>query len=317
MIPVQQISLGRTGLTVSALCFGAMNLGSSVDKAASFRLLDTFVDEGGTFLDTSNNYAHWVAGCTGDESETLLGEWLHATGKRNAVQIATKVGFDRHGAGAGLTARQIEYWCDESLRKLRTDVIDLYYAHVDDPHTPPEETMDAFTRLRKKGKIRALGASNHYAWRLAEIRRACDQNGLDPYTVLQQKFTYLFAQGGISRPYPYNVNAGIEHLRYLAQADMPLVAYSCLASGGYADNARLPANYIQGERLATLNRMAAEKGVPPSTLVLAWMLRSVRFADRPRIVPLFSSSCVEHLRENLRAVDLVLDTAEVAALNEA
>lgn len=147
-----------------------MNSGTSVDKETSFRLLDAFADAGGTFIDTSNNYAYWLG--TGDESETLLGECFEKSGKRDKIVLATKVGFDRHGVGQGLKKHQIEYWCDESLCKLKTDVIDLYYAHVDDMDTPVEEYMEAFNSLIKKGKVRAIGGSNYYTWRLAEVKHA-------------------------------------------------------------------------------------------------------------------------------------------------
>ncbi len=312
---MKQVTLGNSGLTVSEMCMGAMNFGTLVDKETSFRLLDAFVDAGGTFLDTSNNYAHWLG--TGDESETLLGEWFRQSGKRDRIVLATKVGFDRHGVGAGLKKHQIEYWCDESLRKLKTDVIDLYYAHVDDMDTPIEEYMEAFDSLIQKGKVRAIGGSNYYTWRLAEVRHTCEQNHLTNYSVLQQRFTYLFAKGGIQRPYPYNENAGIEKLRYLARNNMPLVAYSCMAGGGYADNSRIPEQYIRGERLEVLNRMAAEKQISPDSLVIAWMLHSQRFADRPQIIPLFSSSKVEHLLHNVAAAEISLTNEEVRILNEA
>lgn len=312
---MKQIMLGDTGLRVSEMCMGAMNFGTFVDKPTSFTLLDAFVDAGGSFIDTSNNYAHWAG--TGDESETLLGEWLQKTGKRDQIVLATKVGFDRHGAGQGLKKHQIEYWCDESLRKLKTDVIDLYYAHVDDFDTPVEEYMEAFNSLLKKGKVRAIGGSNYYTWRLAEVKQVCEQNGWTSYGVLQQRFSYLFERGGIQRPYPFNEAAGIEKLRYLARYHIPLVAYSCMARGGYNDHLRLPEAYQTGERLRVLDQMAQEKHITPAALVIAWMLHSVCFADRPRIIPLFSSSKLEHLMENIKAADITLANEEVNLLNEA
>lgn len=314
---MKQIPLGRSGLTVSEMCMGAMNFGTYVDEKTAFRLLDAFVDAGGTFIDTSNNYAHWAPGAVGDESETLLGRWFAQSGKRDQVVLATKVGFDRKGVGAGLRAQQIERWCDESLRNMGVEAIDLYYAHVDDMNTPVEETMEAFDRLLRKGKVRALGASNYYTWRLCEVREACEKNGFADYTVLQQRYSYLFMENGLKNPYPYNEAASTEKLRYLAKYGMPLVAYSCNASGGYADESRLPAGFIKGERLETLKKLAAEKGVAPNVLQLAWMLHSWRFADRPLIVPLFSASSMAHLEENLSAAGVSLTTEEAALLNEA
>ncbi len=314
---MKRISLGRSGLTVSEMCMGAMNFGTYVDEASSAQLLDAFLDAGGNFIDTSNNYAHWAPGAVGDESEKLLGRWLAQSGKRNEVVLATKVGFDRHGVGAGLRAAQIERWCDESLRNLKTDVIDLYYAHVDDMNTPVEETMEAFDRLLRKGKVRAIGASNYYTWRLCEVREACEKYGFADYTVLQQRYSYLFMENGLKSPYPYNEAASTEKLRYLAKYGLPLVAYSCNAGGGYADEARLPKGFVKGERLEALQNMAAEKGVPANVLQLAWMLHSWRFADRPQIVPLFSAGSLAHLEENLSAAEVQLTTEEAAFLNEA
>lgn len=312
---MKKVTLGDSGLSVSEVCLGAMMFGTAIDQERSFQLLDAFADNGGTFLDTSNNYAHWAG--TGDESETLLGQWFQRTGKRNEMILASKVGFDRHGVGQGLKKHQIEYWCNESLRKLKTDHIDLYYAHVDDMDTPIEEYMEAFNSLIRKGKVRAIGGSNYYTWRLAEVRNTCEKAGLTSFSVLQQRFTYLFAKGGIQRPYPFNENAGVEKLRYLAKYNIPLVAYSCLAGGGYEDNRRLPDQYLRGDRLDLLNRMAKEKGITPNSLVIAWMLNSQRFPDRPQIIPLFSSSKVEHLLDNLKATTLSLTNEEIDMLNEA
>ena len=126
---MEQIKLPN-GLSVSPVALGAMNFGTTTSKENAYAVLDAYVAMGGNFIDTSNNYAHWAG--TGDESETLLGEWLKDRGCRDRVVIATKVGFDRHGKGAGLKKEQIEYWIDESLRKLGTDYVDLYYAHTDD-----------------------------------------------------------------------------------------------------------------------------------------------------------------------------------------
>lgn len=153
-------------ITVSSVCLGAMNFGTSTDEKSSYAVLDAYISAGGNFIDTSNNYAHWQG--TGDESETLLGKYLRERGNRDKLIIATKVGFDRHGEGAGLKKAQIEYWIDESLRKLGTDYVDLYYAHTDDVDTPLEETMAAFDSLVRNGKVRVLGGSNYDTWRFME-----------------------------------------------------------------------------------------------------------------------------------------------------
>ena len=303
------------GLTVAPVALGAMNFGTGTDKEASFRVLDAYCELGGNFIDTSNNYAHWAG--TGDESETLLGEWLSLRGCRDRVVLATKVGFDRHGEGAGLKKEQIEYWIDESLRKLRTDYVDLYYAHTDDMRTPMEETMEAFDRLVKKGKVRCLGGSNYDTWRFAEANGLATAEGMTPYTVMQQKFTYLHSRADMAPKYIFNEAVDRQRLRYLKEKDIPLVAYSCLAKGGYERDERIPAEYITGDRLTAIREMAREKGVSTSALVVAWMINLYRCEGFPRVIPLFASSRVEHFVENLQGVELTLSDGDMERLNRA
>ena len=312
---MKKILIADNKLEISNVCLGAMNFGSTTDKKSAYEVLDAYIDRGGNFIDTSNNYAHWAG--TGDESETLLGEWLRDRKCRDKVIIATKVGFDRHGEGAGLKREQIEYWCDQSLKKLGTDYIDLYYAHVDDPDTPLEETMDAFDRLIKKGKVRVLGGSNYDTWRFAEANMTAKEKGLTPYSVMQQRFTYLNVRGDAAPKYPFNEFVNRERLRYLNKHNMPLVAYSCLAKGGYEIPERMPAENILGERFEFLKRMAAEKGVSATALVVAWLVNLYRVEGMPTVIPLFASSKVAHFLENLDGADMVLSDEELNALHNA
>lgn len=299
------------GLTVSELALGAMNFGTLTAKEEAYRVLDAYLDAGGNFIDTSNNYAHWLG--TGDESETLLGEWLRERACRDRVVIATKVGFDRHGKGAGLKKAQIEYWIDESLRKLGTDYIDLYYAHTDDTDTPLDETVETFDGLVKKGKVRALGTSNFDTWRVAESNALAAARGLTPYTVMQQRFTYLHPKSSVAPKYTYNEIVNRERLRFLCDKDMPLVSYSCLCKGAFADESRLPAEYEGGARLAALREMAAEKGVAPGALVLAWLINLYRIKGYPRIIPLFSAGYT-HLIENFDCLTVTLTEKELLSM---
>ena len=299
------------GLCVSPAALGAMNFGTTTSKEDAFAVLDAYLDMGGNFVDTSNNYAHWAG--TGDESETVLGEYFAERKCRDRVVLATKVGFDRHGEGQGLKKEQIEYWIDESLRKLRTDYIDLYYAHTDDASTPLEETMDAFHRLVEKGKVRCLGGSNYDTWRFVEANAVAKT----PYTVMQQRFTYLQPKYEMAPKYIFNEYTTRERLRFLAEKDIPLVAYSSLARGGYEDDARLPDDLIGGERLAFLRDMAKEKGVTASALAVAWMTNVHRCEGFPRVIPLFGSSKVQHFVDNLKGVELTLTDAELQQLNNA
>ncbi len=307
------ISLGN-GIRVFPVCLGAMNFGTSTDKASAFAVLDAYIDAGGNFIDTSNNYAHWLG--TGDESETLLGEYFRERKNRDRLIVATKVGFDRHGKGAGLRKEQIEYWIDESLRKLGTDYVDLYYAHCDDVSTPLEETMAAFDHLIKAGKVRLLGGSNYDTWRFAEANAAADRVGGTPYTVMQQRFSYLRTRGDCPPAYPYNEYCSRERLRYLKDKGIPLTSYSPLARGGYEDPARLPKDYIQGKRLEFIRHLAGDKNVSVSALVIAYLTNYDRLGG-PRVIPLIASSRVDHFLENLNGIYIHLSDEELNALENA
>lgn len=301
-----------SGLTTSEICLGAMNFGTSTNEENSFRVLDAYVGEGGNFIDTSNNYVHWLG--TGDESETLLGKWLKSRGGREKLVIATKVGFDRHGKGQGLKRQQIEYWVDESLRKMGLEYIDLYYAHTDDPETPLEETMEAFGSLVKKGKVRVLGASNYDVWRFMDANAVADEKNLTPFTVMQQRYTYLYERGDAAPKYKFNEFTSRERMRFCADRQIPIVAYSCLAKGGYSDPSRFPDGVILGKRLETLNDMAEKKGVSPTALVVSWLTNIYRMPDCTRVIPLFSSSSPEHFLESLKGCEIELSDEELKTL---
>ena len=300
------------GLEVSEVALGAMNFGTTTSKKEAYEVLDLYLDMGGNFIDTSNNYAHWAG--TGDESETVLGEWLKDRGCRDKVVIATKVGFDRHGKGAGLKKEQIEYWVDESLRKLGTDYIDLYYAHTDDPFTPIEETMETFNGLIKKGKVKHLGSSNFDTWRLAEANMISKQNGWTPYTVMQQRISYLNPKFAVAPKYAFNEVVNRERLRFLCDKNMPLVSYACLCKGAYEVVENLPDEYDAGERLRFIRNMAKEKGLNASALVIAWLVNLHRLEGFPRVIPLFSAT-PEQMKQNLRGLDLQLTDEELKLMN--
>ena len=302
------------GLTVSRVALGAMNFGSTTAKEEAFEVLDLYLSQGGNFIDTSNNYAHWAG--TGDESELLLGEYFKSRGCRDQVVLATKVGFDRHGEGAGLKKEQIEYWCDESLRKRNTDNIDLYYAHTDDMNTPQEETMEAFHRLVEKGKVRTLGASNYDTWRFAEANMTAKQNNLTEFSVMQQRLTYLYPNYAVPPAYAFNEITNRERLRYLCEKNIPLVSYACLCKGGYEVPELLPAEYSGGKRLEFIRKMAAEKGVNPSALVIGWLANLDRCPGFPNVIPLFSATPAQ-LLDNFRGLTLELTDEELELMNRA
>jgi aryl-alcohol dehydrogenase-like predicted oxidoreductase len=252
----------------------------------------------------------------GDESEKTLGEWFASRKNRDKIVLATKVGFDRKGVGAGLKKEQIEYWIDESLKNLKTDYVDIYYAHTDDKNTPLEETMEAFDSLVKKGKVRILGGSNYDTWKFAEANFIAKEKDLTPYTVMQQRFTYLYTKAEVAPKYEFNETVNRERMRFLKAKGIPLVAYSSLAKGGYENEARLPADTIAGERLEVLKKMAKEKGVCASAMAVAWMcnLSSCGYTD---VIPLFGSSSVEHFTENLKGAFIELTKEEMEILTNA
>lgn len=304
-----------SGIEVSEVCLGAMNFGTTTDEKNSFDVLDAFVDMGGNFIDTSNNYAHWAG--TGDESETTLGKWLAQRGGRDKLVIATKVGFDRHGQGQGLKKEQIEYWIDESLRKLGTDYIDVYYAHTDDPTTPLEETMAAFDSLVKKGKVRKLGASNYDVWRFMDANAVAEKQNGTPFVAMQQRYTYLQPRGDVMPKYKFNEFTSRERMRFLANRGLPLVAYSCLAKGGYLNPARFPEESILDKRYEMLINMSSKKGITLIQLVIAWLTNLYRMEDYPTVIPLFSSSKADHFLDNLKGLDVELSDEEMTALTKA
>src|SRR6185312_8031822 len=176
--------LGRSGLSIAPLMLGGNVFGWNVDEKTSFAILDAFVDAGFNAIDTADSYSRWAPGHTGGESETIIGNWLARSGKRDKVVIATKVGEDM-GEGRSLRKDYILRECEASLRRLQTDHIDLYQTHFDDEVTPPEETMQAYAALIAAGKVRAIGASNISPARLKASLAASKQLGLPRYESLQ------------------------------------------------------------------------------------------------------------------------------------
>ena len=313
---MRTLPLGNTGVEVSALCLGVLNFGSRDDEATSYQLLDQYVEAGGSFIDTANIYSHWVPGCSGGESEELLGRWLRDRGNRQDLFIASKVGFEYPGVERGLRAATIEAECEKSLRRMGIETIDLYYAHVDDRNTPLEETMTAFDRLVRAGKVRFIGASNYLAWRLEQAHWVSKTNDLAAFCCLQQRYTYL-------RP-NRNARFGSQEvatsavLDYVASRrhDFMLLAYSVLLSGAYTREDRpLPEQYRSEDseaRLRVLREVAREVGATPNQVVLAWMLHS-----DPPVLPLIAVSTPEQMVENLGALEVRLSAEQMDRLNQA
>ncbi len=336
---MQTIELGTTGEKVSRIALGAMGMGTAADEAPSFALLDRFAADGGTFIDTADCYAWWGAqGTDGGQSEELLGRWFARSGARDRVFLATK-GTGRItdpwkawpagqaeanwdiartifvGAGAATLRTSLE----GSLRRLRTDRIDLYYVHVDDRSTPLEETLETLASFVAEGKIRHYGWSNVRTWRLERIRQLCLQHGWPTPVALQQEHSYLHRRAGLE-------NSSIvddEQLDYLREhPDLQLVAYSPLLKGLYDAapedrgsmwNFEPYAGDAARARLAAVDALATELGVLPSQVVLAWMLANTR----PRVIPLIGTTQVRRYEQARGALSLDLTPAQLAALDAA
>ena len=309
--------LGSSGLSTPPLILGGNVFGWTADEAASFAILDAFADGGGVMIDTADVYSAWVPGHQGGESETVIGRWLKQSGRntgdrRDTVQIATKVGMM-----AGLAPANIAAACDASLQRLGVEQIDLYYAHKDDTDTPLPETLAAFDALVRAGKVRALGASNYDAPRLAEALDVSAANGLAAYTVLQPWFNMVerarfegplqdlcVARGIGVAPY-YSLANGFLTGKYRSEADL-----------GKSVRGTRNLEYLRTEKgarvLAALDAVAAETGASLAQVALAWT------AAQPGIVaPIASATSVAQLDELLGALRLELRREHIARLDEA
>jgi aryl-alcohol dehydrogenase-like predicted oxidoreductase len=322
---------------VSQLSLGAMIMGTSTDEAAANQMLDRYVDAGGTFVDTANCYCWWARpGSLGGESEELLGRWFARTGRRDDIFLATKgagMVWDQEGLwtdptaadwalartrfeGAG--AETLRKAVDDSLRRLGTDHIDLYYVHVDDLATPLEETLATLAGLIEAGKVRYIGWSNVRTWRLERIRQLCAHNGWPAPVAVQQQHSYLRRRAGLS----HVSIVDDEQLDYLrAHDDLTLVAYSPILKGIYDDPAKraghsamLPYSGPDADaRLAVLAEVAAEVAATPNQVVLAWLLHSTD----PTIVPLVGPRTLDQYDAAIGALNVQLTDEQVARLTAA
>jgi len=303
--------LASANIEVSALCLGAMFMGSKNDVVSSYQLLDEYMALGGTFIDTANTYAYWIPGFLGGESETVLGSWMKERKNRSRIFLASKVGFDYPGAQRGLSAHLIEEECNKSLRRLQTDVIDLHYAHIDDIDTPLEETLEAFYRLHKAGKVRYIGASNYLAWRLEEARCISVTHNWLQFCCVQQRFTYL--QPKQKRETGRRADVNHDLIDYARLRQFPIMAYGVLLGGAYSRSDRAIGQEYAGPdsdaRLAMLKTIAAETNATVNQVIIAWMLHN----DYP-VVPLIAASTREQLRENLQALDVKLSSEQMNRL---
>ena len=314
---MEKRALGGSGLSVAPLAFGGNVFGWTADEATSFRLLDRFVDEGFNLIDTADVYSRWVPGNQGGDSEEIIGNWLQRSGKRGSVVIATKVGMDMGDRGKGLRKEHILRSAEDSLSRLRTDRIDLYQSHEDDPATPLEETLAAYDHLIKQGKVRAIGASNYSAERFAESLDVARENGLPSYQSLQPEYNLYNRKG---------YEADLETL--CVGNGLGVICYYSLASGFLTGKYRSEDDVSKSPRgagvekkyfndrgfriLSALDEVAANHNSTPARVTLAWLIA------RPSITaPIASATSSEQLDDLIASTRLQLDGASIELLNRA
>jgi aryl-alcohol dehydrogenase-like predicted oxidoreductase len=310
---------------VSVLSLGSMLFGTVTDEATSFAILDRFVEAGGTFIDSSNNYAFWVNGTQGGESEELLGRWIRSRGIGDEITFATKLGARPNAPATGfsrdvegLSAKTIRESAERSRERLGIERIHLLYAHIMDENTPLEETVTGFADVVADGVAGLLGASNHWAWRVEAARNLAKAAGLPGYEVLQHHHSYLRQRTDIPSLRSPDGNQGLvsaDLLSYVrADPSLTQVAYSPLLSGAYVrDDKPLGAGFDHAatpERLRAVREVAGETGASVNQVVLSWLMGG----DVP-ILPLVGASSVEQLDDSLAAVDLVLTPEQRAKLD--
>jgi len=307
--------LGSTDLKIAPLVLGGNVFGWTADKAESFAVLDAFVAAGGTMIDTADVYSAWVPGHQGGESETVIGEWLRASGKRDAVLIATKVGM-LPVDGEKLAPANIAAACDASLRRLGTDRIDLYYAHQDDESVPQDDVLAAFGKLIDAGKVRVIGASNFTAARLKSAVDLSRDGTLPRYRVLQPEYNlvsrkayegelqaFCAAENVAALPY-YGLAAGFLTGKYRSADDLAKSVRSRSAKDQLEGNG--PAV------LAAMDEIAAETGAPLAAIALAWLT-----AQAGVCAPIASARTVDQLPDLIASLTLELGEDQLARLTNA
>lgn len=312
---IEKRPLGTTGLSVAPLAVGGNVFGWTADEPTSFAILDAFFAAGITTIDTADVYSAF-AGLAGGESETVIGRWMKARGNRDRVQVATKVGLLPIDGRKGLAPAVIAAGVDASLRRLQTDHIDIQFAHVDDETVPQEAVAEAFDRLVKAGKVRAIGASNFSQARLASALEAAERNGFVPYGVVEPNFS-LMAEDKFPADYR----------RFCIERKIGVLSYYALA-GGFLTGKYRRAEDIRGTTrepwlggyfnargdrvLAALDRVAEETGATVPQIAIAWIIAT------PGITaPIASATSVAQVESLLPALTLTLSPEQKAALDAA
>jgi aryl-alcohol dehydrogenase-like predicted oxidoreductase len=308
--------LGNSRIEVAPLMLGGNVFGWTADEPTSFKLLDAFVAAGLGFIDTADSYSTWVPGHVGGESETVIGNWIKRSGKRDKVVIATKVGSEIPGQGKGLSKAWIMRQAEASLKRLQTDHIDLYQSHRDDPNTPVEETLAAYAQLIQQGKVRVIGCSNFTAERIKESLAASRKHGWPRYESLQPHYNLYERE---------SYETSLEPLSL--QEKLGVVPYYSLASGFLTGKYRSESDLTKSPRgqaakkylnergfriLQALDQVAEKHRSTPAQVALAWLMA------RPSITaPIASATSVDQLNDLIAATQLELDRPSIELLNQA
>ena len=309
---MQHRALGASGLTIAPLVLGGNVFGWTADKATSFAVLDAFVGAGGTMIDTADVYSAWVDGHKGGESETVIGEWLKQSGKRDDVLIATKVGM----MPGGLQPETIERAVEGSLKRLGTDRIDLYFAHKDDAETPIDATLEAFSRLIDAGKVRSIGASNYSAMRLKAALDAAKASSLPHYTVLQPEYNLVSRTGFEGELQDLAVTQNIGVIPYYGLASGFLTGkYRSADDFGKSVRGGGMAKLLEGKGgkiLAEMDAVAAETGATLAQIALAWLA-----AQEGVTAPIASATSVDQVTELMGFLSVDLSRDQIDRLTNA
>lgn len=313
---MQKRRLGQTSLEIAPLVLGGNVFGWTADERTSFALLDRFVEAGFNAIDTADSYSRWAPGNKGGESETIIGKWMKERGNRDKVIIITKVGSDMGQGKKDLSAAYIEKAVEDSLRRLRVEVIDLYLSHWPDPATPYEETLGAYEKLLKAGKVRHIGASNLDAGQLRAALDVAKLRDLPRYEVLQPEYN-LYDRASFEGP-----------LRNLCVAEgLGVITYYSLASGFLTGKYRSSADLGKSARgsgvrkyldargariLDALDAVAARHRARPAEVALAWIM-----ARRGVTAPIASATSLGQLESLIRSAELQLTSADMDELNQA
>lgn len=305
---------GNTELEIAPLIFGGNVFGWTVDEKTSFDLLDQFVNNGYNCIDTADSYSHWAPGNKGGESETIIGNWLKKSSKRNDIIIITKVGWEITTAKKGLSKEYILEEVETSLKRLQTDYIDLYFSHKDDPQTPVHETLEAYNQLIKQGKVRYIGASNFFKDRLEESIEYSRENNLYEYKVIQPKYNL------------YDRQFEIGNAETATKYGLGVITYSSLASGFLSGKYKDEKDFKKSVRghgmkkymnekgfaiIRTLHELSHKYHCTPAAISLAWIIQN------PLITaPIASATKEEQLEELMQSATVQLSKEDVDLLNE-